>query len=70
MSIYLPDVLYRAAQERKLPLSALTQQAVERALAESDRRDWVTRVRARPRRHGAPIDTAQLLDDVRAEFST
>ena len=41
VSVYLPDELYRAAQERKLPLSALAQEAVERALRTSDRKERV-----------------------------
>ncbi len=70
VSVYLPDALYREAQARGLPLSALIQQAVERALAESDRQDWVAGVRSRPRRYDAAIDTEQLLDDVRADFGS
>jgi post-segregation antitoxin (ccd killing protein) len=68
VSVYLPDELYRAAQERKLPLSTLTQEAVERALRTSDRKEWVARMRARPPLTDATIDTAALLDEVRAEF--
>jgi post-segregation antitoxin (ccd killing protein) len=70
VSVYLPDDLYRAAQERKLPLSALTQEAVERALRASDLKDWVARVRARPPRCNTEIDTAALMDEVREEFGT
>lgn len=68
VSIYLPEALYREAQARKLPLSALAQQAIESALRESNRRDWVTQVRSRPRRCDTVIDTALLLTEVRAEF--
>ncbi len=68
VSIYLPDALYREAQARKLPLSALAQQAVERALRDSDRQDWVARVRSRPPRCRTEIDTADLLTEVREEF--
>jgi post-segregation antitoxin (ccd killing protein) len=68
VSIYLPDALYREAQARKLPLSALAQQAVETALRESDRREWVARVRSRPQRCHTAIDTALLLTEVREEF--
>ncbi|OLS97104.1 hypothetical protein BJF90_42925 [Pseudonocardia sp. CNS-004] len=70
VSVYLPDDLYRAAQERKLSLSALTQEAVERAVRTSERKEWVARVRARPRRVDKEIDTAALLDEVREEFGT
>jgi len=68
VSVYLPDDLYRAAQARKLPLSALTQDAVERALRTSDRQDWVNKVRSRPRRCATKVDSAGLLDEVRSEF--
>jgi post-segregation antitoxin (ccd killing protein) len=68
VSVYLPDELYRAAQERKLPLSSLTQEAVERALRTSDRKEWVARMRARPPLTDVAIDSAALLDEVRAEF--
>jgi post-segregation antitoxin (ccd killing protein) len=68
VSVYLPDELYRAAQERKLPLSTLTQEAVEHALRTSDRKEWVARMRARPPLTDATIDSAALLDEVREEF--
>jgi Post-segregation antitoxin CcdA len=68
ISIYLPDALYREAQARQLPLSALAQRAIESALRESDRQDWVTTVRSRPRRCHTPVDTARLLTEVREEF--
>lgn len=68
VSVYLPDALYREVQARKLPLSALTQQAVEQALQASDRRDWVGRVQSRPRRCHTVIDAALLLAQVREEF--
>ncbi len=68
VSIYLPDALYREAQARKLPLSTLAQQAVETALRESDRQDWVAQVRTRPRRCHTVIDTTLLLTEVREEF--
>jgi post-segregation antitoxin (ccd killing protein) len=68
VSVYLPDELYRAAQERKLPLSALTQAAVERALRTSELDEWVQRVRALKRPEGLLIDSAALLAEVREEF--
>jgi post-segregation antitoxin (ccd killing protein) len=68
VSVYLPDELYRAAQERKLPLSALTQDAVEHALRTSDRKEWVARMRARAPLTDVTIDSAALLDEVREEF--
>lgn len=68
VSVYLPDDLYRAAQERKLPLSALTQEAVERALRTAELKDWVARMRARQRPGDLVIDSAALLAEVREEF--
>jgi post-segregation antitoxin (ccd killing protein) len=68
VSIYLPEALYRKAQARKLPLSTLAQRAIESALRESDRQDWVTMVRSRPQRCHTLIDTARLLTEVREEF--
>jgi post-segregation antitoxin (ccd killing protein) len=70
VSVYLPDEFYRAAQERKLPLSALTQEAVERALRASDLKEWVARVRARPPRCNTTIDTVAIMDEVREGFGT
>ena len=67
VSVYLPDELYREARMRQLPLSSLVREAVERALRNSDRQEWVVRVRSRPRRHDGAIDTALLLSFVREE---
>jgi len=49
VSVYLPDELYREARMRQLPLSSLVQDAVERALRNSDRQEWILRLRSRPR---------------------
>jgi len=68
VSVYLPDALYHEARARKLPLSALAQEAVERALRASDQQAWVARVRSRPRRCHFVADTAALIDEVRTEF--
>jgi post-segregation antitoxin (ccd killing protein) len=68
VSVYLPDELYREARMRQLPLSSLVQEAVERALRNSDRQEWVLRLRSRPRRHEGIIDTAVLQRSVRDEF--
>ncbi|MEX0791421.1 MAG: toxin-antitoxin system HicB family antitoxin [Actinomycetota bacterium] len=68
VSIYLPDLLYRQAQEKGLSLSSLAQRAVERALKESSAADWVVGVRSREARFRGTIDTADLLDRARDEF--
>jgi post-segregation antitoxin (ccd killing protein) len=68
VSIYLPDSLYRQAQEKGLPLSALAQRAVERALQQSSTVEWVARVRSRETRFRGTIDTAEVLRRARDEF--
>ena len=68
VSVYLPDELYREAKTRQLPLSSLVQEAVERALRNFERQEWVLRLRSRPRRHEGVIDTALLLFSVREDF--
>lgn len=68
VTVYLPDELYREARERKLPLSSLAQEAVERAIREDSNARWIERMRARPPRVGKRIDTAALMDEVREEF--
>ena len=68
VSVYLPDELYRRARELGLPLSALTQAAVEREIARDPNADWIERVRARPARTDAEFDTSALLAAVREDF--
>lgn len=70
VSVYLPDELYREAKAKGLPISTLAQEAIERALRDSARQEWVARVRARPRRVDKVIDTAAIMDEVREEFGT
>lgn len=68
MSVYLPDELYRAAQDQGLSISALTQEAIVRELRRSRTDRWVARVRGRPARVHHEVDTSALMDDVRAGF--
>lgn len=68
VSVYLPDELYRRARERHLSLSAVTQEAVERALRTVDVADWVAQERARAPRARRQVDVASLMDEVREEF--
>jgi post-segregation antitoxin (ccd killing protein) len=68
VSIYLPDDLYADARAHALPLSALAQRAIEDALAAVRTSEWVTRVRARPRRCHHRVDTTALLGSVRDGF--
>lgn len=68
VSIYLSDSLYQDARAHDLSLSSVAQQAIEEALTTAHTREWVARVRARPRRHHRRVDTSELLDSVREEF--
>lgn len=68
VSVYLPDEVYAEARARGLPVSALAQRAIKDELSRQDVHEWVSRQRAMPSRLHAEIDTAALLDDVRADF--
>ena len=68
VSVYLPDDLYRAARARDLPLSKLTQEAVERAIRTASQAEWIERMRTLPRQTRHDIDTHAVLDEVRDEF--
>jgi post-segregation antitoxin (ccd killing protein) len=68
VSVYLPEELYREVKERRLPLSALTQEAIERSLDIERNREWVAAVRARPRRANVQTSMEELMDAVRGEF--
>lgn len=68
VSIYVPDALYQEARARELSLSALTQRAIERALAASRTSEWAAKVRVRPPRHHGRVDTSALVDSVREDF--
>lgn len=68
VTVYLSDELYQQARSRNLSLSALAQEAVERAISQADTDVWVERVRSRKPRYRGKIDTPRLLDEVRKEF--
>lgn len=68
VSVYVPDELYRRAREERLPLSALTQEAIATAIRARSVDAWVEQVAGRPHRVARPIDTARLLDEVRDDF--
>jgi len=68
--IYLPDELYRKARERDLPLSALSQAAIEQALGRATLHEWIARERSRPHRASRDIDTSHLMEEVSDEFGT
>lgn len=69
VTVYLPDNLYREARERGLPLSSLTQQALEQAIRRDRATEWVTRVESRPARVKRRINTSALIESVRDEFA-
>lgn len=70
VSVYLPDDLYRRVREQGLPLSAITQAAVEQALRTSERLAWAERMRTRPRRVRDRIDVRSAVDAARDEFGS
>ena len=70
VSIYLPDPLYDAVREHKIPVSVVAQQALEEAVRRRVNAEWIARVHARKPRTRVRIDTALVLDEVRSEFGT
>lgn len=68
VSVYLPDELYRAARAEGLSISALAQRSIEHELRATRVNRWVERVRNRPRRVTASLDTAATIAAVREEF--
>lgn len=70
VSVYLPDDLYREARERNLPLSALTQDAVERAIRTAGLSEWIADMRTVPRRTSSQTSISDVMDDVRGDFGT
>jgi post-segregation antitoxin (ccd killing protein) len=71
VSVYLPDELYDEVRSRNLPLSAITQRAVEQAVRLESVNEWVAAARARPRRVQQPVSDARMAaiwDEVDQEF--
>ncbi|GAA4415159.1 hypothetical protein GCM10023169_01230 [Georgenia halophila] len=68
VSVYLPDDMYRQVRERHLSLSALTQDAVEKALARRSLEDWIEGERHRAPRASKPVPTSAIMDEIRDEF--
>lgn len=68
VSVYLPDELYRRARELRLPVSALTQAAIQREIERDPNADWIERVRDRPARSGAELEASELMAAVREDF--
>ena len=70
VSIYLPDALYEAVRRHGIPVSAVTQRALEAEVRRHANADWIEQVRARAPRFTSPIDTSSLIDSVREEFGS
>jgi post-segregation antitoxin (ccd killing protein) len=68
VSVYLPDELYDEVRRRGLPLSAVTQEAIERRIATDDRSQWISRMRTKVAGERRDIDTARVMDEVREDF--
>lgn len=68
VSVYLPDDLYRRVQDSGLSLSAVTQEALHRALAQRRNHDWIARRRDEEPLVEGDIDVEELVDAVRDEF--
>jgi post-segregation antitoxin (ccd killing protein) len=68
VSIYLPDALYDAVRKHKIPVSTVTQHALEDAVRHRANAEWTARVRSRAARVHRKIDTSALLDEIRSEF--
>jgi hypothetical protein len=71
VSVYLPDELYDEVRSRNLPLSAITQRAVEQAVRVESVNEWVATERSRPRRVRHPVGDArmeEIWDEVDEEF--
>lgn len=69
VSVYLPDELYDEVRRRGLPLSAVTQEAIERRIAADDRSQWIARMRAKVAGPPRDIDIERVMDEVREDFS-
>lgn len=68
VSVYLPDELVAEVRRRGLPLSSLTQHAVQDAIRAEDTAAWVARVRARRPVVSGDVDVAALMAAVRDEL--
>lgn len=68
VSVYLPDDLYRRVQDSGLSLSAVTQQALHRALAQRRNHDWIARRRDEEPLVAGDVDVGEVLEAVRDEF--
>jgi post-segregation antitoxin (ccd killing protein) len=68
VSVYLPDALYDEVRKHDIAISTVTQQALEAEVQRQANRGWIERVRSRPPRVDATIDTEALIDEVRDEF--
>lgn len=71
LNVYLPDELAAEAKKAGLNLSAVTQEAVRRALAEHSTDAWLARVAITASTHRVPHERAlDALDAARDEAPT
>lgn len=68
VSVYLPDELAAEVRRRGLPLSSLTQHAVQDAIRAEDTGKWVERMRARQPVVTGDVDLAAVMAAVRDEL--
>lgn len=69
VGVYLPDELYAKARELGVSLSAVTQEALERRIAEASVSQWLTGQLTRPpRRTAVSVTTEELMDAVDEEL--
>jgi post-segregation antitoxin (ccd killing protein) len=70
LSVYLPDELYDEVRRRRLPLSALAREAIERRIGADDRAEWIERMRSQQPLVSADLDTSRFLDEARDELGS
>ncbi len=67
LSVYLSDEVYEAVRRYDIAVSAVAQEALLAEVARRANDEWIARSRLRPVRT-EPVDTATVIDEVRAEF--
>ncbi len=68
LTVYLPDQLAEQARAAGLNISAITQDAVRRALASTDTDAWLDRVELLPHNEVSHERVITTLDEARDEF--
>lgn len=68
VSVYLPEELAAEVRRRGLPLSSLTQHAVQEAIRAEDTSTWVTRMRTKGPVVAGGVDVSAVMESVRDEL--